>query len=92
LQDEAKDYGQYHALDLYSILATTTEDEWEAAKEPRDKYREEAIVVEARSIVQEYFSEPTATGILRLKSSHYYRAELQIDVFISAMTELFRAP
>jgi hypothetical protein len=92
LQDEAKDYGQYHALDLYSILATTTEDEWEAAKALRDQYRAEAIVVEARSIVQEHFSMPTATGILRLKSSPYCREELQIDDFISALIELFPAP
>jgi len=28
LGDANKDFGRYHALDLYTILATTTEDEW----------------------------------------------------------------
>ena len=37
--DPQKDFGRYHALDLYSILATTTEEEWRTALALRDRYR-----------------------------------------------------
>jgi hypothetical protein len=36
VEDADKDFGRYHALDLYTILATTTEDEWAYALQLRD--------------------------------------------------------
>jgi hypothetical protein len=33
LDDADKEFGRYHALDLYTILATTTEMEWNQAIE-----------------------------------------------------------
>jgi hypothetical protein len=89
--DTNKEFGRYHALDLYTILATTTEEEWECALKLRDQYGEELYVMEARQLVSKYFAALDHLGIIRLKESAYYRLELQIDEFMSALEELFPA-
>ena len=88
-EDPDKEYGRYHALDLYMILATTTEQEWESALELRDQQDCEPIVEEAGQLVSEYFSTLDRLGMIRIRESHYYRPELQLDEFISALQELF---
>jgi hypothetical protein len=40
LSDEDKEFGRYHALDLYTIIATTTEKEWELAPKLRDLHKD----------------------------------------------------
>ena len=71
------------------ILATTTEQEWEVAIEIRDKQANEPIIVEAGQLVAEYFSALDRLGMIRLRESLYYRPELQLDDFMSALQELF---
>ena len=87
--DGDKEFGRYHALDLYTILATTTEEEWEYALELRDQQGDEPYVMEAGRLVSEYFSALDRLGLIRLRESHYYRPELQLDGFMSALQELF---
>jgi len=87
--DADKEFGRYHALDLYSILATMTEDEWQSAREMSAQYGAHAIVREAGQLVSEYFSEIERPGMIRLRESPYFRPELQLDQFMSALAELF---
>ncbi len=89
LEDESKEFGRYHALDLYTILATTTGEEWEGALRLRDQHEEQPYVVEAGQLVSEYFSAIDRMGMLRLRESPYYHAGLQLDEFMSALKELF---
>jgi hypothetical protein len=89
LKDKDKEFGRYHALDMYSVLATTTEEEWKKAEELRDKYAEESKISEAGELIKEHFSAENRLGIIRLKESRYYRPELQIEEFMSALQELF---
>jgi hypothetical protein len=84
-----KEYGRYHALDLYMILATTTEQEWEIALKIRDKQERETIIMDAGQLVAEYFSTLDRMGMIRLRESPYFRPELQLDEFMSALQELF---
>jgi hypothetical protein len=91
LHDPNKDFGCYHALDLYSILANTTETEWEQAEDFRDRFKEEVTVSEACNIVSEHFSTAETLGIIRLKESRYFRPELQLSDFISSLQQLFPA-
>ena len=84
-----KEFGRYHALDLYTILATTTEGEWEYALELRDQHKNDPLAIEAGHMVSEYFSAPERLGMIRLRESHYYRPELQIEKFMSVLQELF---
>ena len=88
-EDADKDFGRYHALDLYTILATTTEDEWAYALKLRDQNRGNPCIIEAGRLVSKHFSGADRLGIIRLKESPYYRPELRLDEFMSALQELF---
>ena len=89
LDDADKEFGRYHALDLYSILSTTTEEEWRYALKLRDQHGNQPYVLEARRLVSEHFSALDRLGMVRLRESTYYRPELQLDEFMSALQELF---
>jgi hypothetical protein len=89
LNDPNKEFGRYHALDLYTILATTTEEEWEYALQLRDQYKNDPSIQKAGNLVSKYFSSQERTGMLRLMESPYYRAELQNEEFMSALQEIF---
>lgn len=69
LEDSNKEFGRYHALDLYSILATTSESEWRQGLKMRDRYGTDPYVMEAGALVSSYFSSLDSLGILRLKES-----------------------
>ncbi|MDP2863478.1 MAG: hypothetical protein Q8N95_11860 [Desulfobacterales bacterium] len=91
IDDADKEFGRYHALDLYTILATTMESEWKQALLFRDRYRNKSHVIEAGRLVAKFFSALEKSGMIRLRESSYYRPELQLDEFMSAMHELFPA-
>ena len=87
--DTDKEYGRYHALDIYTIIATTGEEEWRYALELRDQQKEHSYVREAGHIVLKYFSSVEGLGVIRLKESPYYRPGLQLNDFITILQELF---
>jgi hypothetical protein len=91
LNDPNKEFGRYHALDLYAILETSTEEEWGYAFELRNQYEAHPYVLEAGSLVAEYFSARDRLGVVRLRESPYYRPEFQLNEFMSALQELFPA-
>ena len=91
LGDADKEFGRYHAMDLYTILGTTTEEEWGYALELRDQYGGEPYVMDAGRLVSKYFSSLDRLGMIRLRESPYYRPELQLDEFMSTLQELFPA-
>jgi len=88
-QDKNKEYGRYHALDLYAVLATASEEEWDQALELQRRHREEPAMNEATRIVKENFASTTSLGMLRMKESPYYRQEMQANEFLQALNELF---
>lgn len=91
LDDADKEFGRYHALDMYTILATTTETEWRYALELRDQRGDEPSVREAGRLVSKHFSSLDRFGMIRLRESPHYRPKLQLDEFMSALQELFPA-
>jgi hypothetical protein len=92
LEDVNKEFGRYHALDLYMILATTTEQDWTTALEIRDEHNGEPVVEEAGRLVSKYFSTLDRLGMIRMRESPYYKTQLQLEGFMSALQELFPAP
>ncbi len=89
LDDGNKEFGRYHALDLYAIAATTTEDEWRYALELKEQCRGLSYVAEAAGLIGRYFSAIDQLGIIRLKESPYYRSDFQLEDFMAALQELF---
>jgi hypothetical protein len=89
LNDPNRDYGSYHALDMYTILATTMEYEWNMALELSKQYKDTPAIVEASQLVTESFSSIDQIGMIRLRESPYCNPELQLTEFMSALKELF---
>jgi hypothetical protein len=89
LDDPNKEFGRYHALDLYNILATTTEEEWNYALNLRDQCKNDPPAKEAGALVSEYFFSQEQLGMIRLMESPYNRPGLQIKEFMSALQEMF---
>lgn len=87
--DQNKEFGRYHALDLYTVLAMTTEEEWDRAVTLRQQHYSDPIVKEAARIVDQHFASPTAPGAIRIQESPYYRKEMQLVEFCSAIRDLF---
>jgi hypothetical protein len=87
--DATKEFARYHALDIYTVLATTTEKEWEEALGLREAHRAASVVIDATRIVRDYFSSSDSLGMLRLRESPYSRPDLQLDEFLAALHELF---
>ncbi len=87
--DKEKEFGRYHALDIYAILAMTTESEWARALELREVHRAEPMVMEAARIADRYFCSLTSEGMIRIRESPYFRPELQLEEFCTALHELF---
>jgi len=89
LDDPNKEYGRYHALDMYTILSTTTEKEWDKALDLQNQYKDDRYLQKAGDLVSRYFSALDGLGMIRLRESHYYRSDLQLVDFMSALNELF---
>ena len=89
LNDENKEFGRYHALDLYTILATTTEAEWETALNFKAILQEHPIISEAGRLVKGNFAEVDQLGMIRMRESQYFKPSLQIEDFMGALKDLF---
>ena len=89
LNDVDKDFGRYHAMDVYTILATTTEEEWRYALTLRDRLHSLPYVIEAGQIVSNYFLSLDQLGMIRLRESPYYHSGLQLDEFMSSLKDLY---
>jgi hypothetical protein len=89
VDDADKEHGRYHALDLYAVLAMSTEQEWTDAVKWSNERRIETAVQECCRIARDSFSSLTSKGMLRLRESPYCRPELQLEEFISALEDLF---
>jgi hypothetical protein len=88
-EDQNKEFGRYHALDLYTILATTTEAEWETALRFKAVHLENPIISEAGRLVAGNFSEVDQLGMIRMRESKYFKPDLQIEDFMGALKDLF---
>lgn len=67
LHDKSKDFGAYHAFDIYTIIALITESEWSEMQSLNAKYAETPILQTAQVIVKTLFSEIDSTGIIRIR-------------------------
>ncbi|OGS33259.1 MAG: hypothetical protein A2293_04345 [Elusimicrobia bacterium RIFOXYB2_FULL_49_7] len=89
LEDPTKDFGRYHALDLYTITATITKKEWDESLQFHAEYHKNSYVKDAADLVEKYFSDIDKMGMIRIRESQYYQEALNVQGFISALKELF---
>lgn len=67
LEDEEKDFGAYHAFDIYRVIAMMTEKEWNEAINLRENYRNAPKIIEAAQIASEIFADVEAIGVIRVR-------------------------
>lgn len=91
-EDERKDVGRHHAMDLYRIVAMMTEPEYEQALALGKTYQIDERVERAQNIISEHFSGPTAIGVLRVREHPLFRPEFPIDDFCAVLREIFTRP
>lgn len=89
-QDKQKDFARHHAMDLYRIVAMLDHDEFEQTQTLIQSFGEEAILQEARKIATEFFSSPTALGLLRLRKHNLFEPDMDVQEFSQALTDLLK--
>jgi len=89
VHDKEKQFGQHHALDLYTVVGLTSEHEWAECREFTNTLKTNSVLMEAGKIVAEYFSGRDQLGLVRLQEHAYYQPNFEIDSFISVLRELF---
>ncbi len=67
LEDEEKDFGAYHAFDVYRTVGMMTENEWNQAVGLRKRYRDAPKIREAAEIAGELFASLESVGVLRVR-------------------------
>lgn len=82
-------YSRKHALDLYTIVAMMTEEELAVAEASSQKYKPMPEAREAARIVDEFFSQGTTVGTLRLREHQGFRADADLTEFMSVLNDLF---
>ena len=88
--DPRKDKGRHHALDLYAVVAMTTEPEYDFARRARARYAEnEKRPREAAEIVRSDFAGPESIGVLRLREDILYNPAMDLDTFLGVLREIF---
>ncbi|WP_425613849.1 hypothetical protein NA78x_003693 [Anatilimnocola sp. NA78] len=89
VHDRDKEFGSYHALDLYTVLAMMSEEEWNQAVNLRQQHSLDPMIEEAGRIVDQHFFSLISLGAIRIQESPYYRKELKLADFCSAIRDLF---
>ena len=89
--DAEKDFGRHHALDLYTVIGTMAESEWNESLGLRARNQANTILIESSHIVGELFASLDSMGTIRLRESAYFRPDFRVNDFLSALKELFGA-
>jgi hypothetical protein len=89
--DENKDLGRHHALDLYSIVAMQVESEYQESKRLGNLYGNDRHIQVAREIISSDFSQPTSIGIIRMREHPLFRPDFPISDFMAVLKEIFQA-
>jgi hypothetical protein len=90
LDDEDKQLGRHHALDVYRLLAMLSEAEEEVARQLHLEHRESSAVKRAAEIVSEHFADATSRGVLRMREHALAHEEMQIERAIDLLHALFQ--
>ena len=90
-EDEDKDLGRHHALDLYTIIAMQVESEYQESLRLGNLYGRDDHVEAAREIIRSDFAEPTSIGVIRLREHTLFRPEFPVPDFLAVLSEIFHA-
>jgi hypothetical protein len=67
MNDEKKDQGRHHALDIYRIVGLMTKDEDVTVRSLAAEFSDHPRVVDAREVVETHFTPAAGTGRIRMQ-------------------------
>jgi hypothetical protein len=88
VDDKEKDFGRHHALDLYTIFALMSEDEWNECQRMREEFSDNPFVNEAAEITREFFADEDSRGMIRLREHPHCTENLQLADFRQSLEDL----
>jgi len=88
VDNEKKDFGRHHALDIYRIVAMLDEEQYAQTKLQFAEHASDPSAQRVVSLVKELFGSTESPGIIRIKEHAFYDNNLDIDAFISALQDL----
>lgn len=88
--DNKKDEGRHHAMDLYRITAMMTESEYKQAQRIAETYQGDERIIRAQQIISSHFSNSTDLGMLRLREHQLFREEFPLEEFSKVLHEVFQ--
>jgi len=86
--DDAKDLGSHHALDIFRIVAMLTEPELDQVRNNMQHFAANAQVQSCVELVRSDFSSRTATGILTMRKHPLWQNDQQLAVFLETITRI----
>ncbi len=89
MNDQKKDQGRHHALDIYRILGLMTKDEDVTVRSLVDEFSDHPRIVDAREIVEKHFTPAEGIGRLRVQEHPLYSTSFDLEFFVQQLTELF---
>ena len=82
-------YARKHALDLYTLTALLTPDEYDTLTAYHKRYGTHPIGVEAAEIVRQFFGSQNASGALRLLEHTNFPEANRLEDFLALLQEVF---
>jgi hypothetical protein len=89
LDDEAKQLGQHHALDVYRVVAMLTDAEVELFRKLRREHKNNPAVDGAAKIVAAIFADTTGRGVIRMREHGLATAEMKVERMLELLHDLF---
>ena len=93
VHNQEKEYGRYHAFDIYRVAAMTSETEYAEVMSLARKYADDELVKEAGRIVSTLFDSTQSTGVLAIREyaivEEFDLEPVQIDEFVIDLKTFF---
>jgi hypothetical protein len=84
-----KGRGEKHALDLYTLIALLTEEEYEKTLRLRDRFQETPESKAAREVVSSLFATIESEGTIRLRQNPSASLQMEVQGFLDILKEIF---
>ncbi|MBX9771425.1 MAG: hypothetical protein K2X29_08650 [Candidatus Obscuribacterales bacterium] len=87
LDNEDKDLGRHHALDVYRIVAMMSETQFLETKSKFELHSSSEYVERVRGLIAECFAAEDGIGVLRMREHAFWGSNMRLPDFIGALKE-----
>lgn len=92
MNDDDKDLGRHHALDIYRIVGLLTQDEDAAVRKLSEEFSSHPVVIDAREVAATHFLDEDGVGRLRIREHSLYQESFDLGRFAEELQRLLAAP